>query len=102
MTWKDWFHLLERLEINLALVLSGLFGSIAFLSKPNDMTKGQKILTVLSGVGSANYLTPLFLWIFHIPTNFGYGVGFIIGYTGLKSVEFIIKKWKIKQENNKN
>lgn len=78
--------------IDTALFLSGLFGGLAFLAKPSEMTKMQKALTVIAGVGSAGYLTPGFLWLFNIPKDLGYMIAFILGYLGLKGIELIINK----------
>lgn len=95
---KEAYLACKEIGIDLALMLAGLFGGVAFLSKPNEMNRAQKMLVLVSGLSSANYLTPIFLWITHLPDNFGYGMGFIVGYTGLKSVEFLITKYKLRQD----
>lgn len=99
---KDIFLACKEIGIDLALILAGLFGGVAFLSKPNEMTKGQKVLTVFAGVGTANYLTPVVLYISRLPDHFGYGIAFVLGYMGLKAVEYLILKWKAKTNNDKN
>lgn len=97
---KDTYLFFKEIGIDLALMLAGLFGGVAFLSKPNEMNKAQKFLTVISGIGTANYLTPVFIYICRMPESFGYGVAFVLGYMGLKAVEYLILKWKSKQKNS--
>lgn len=98
---KDIYEAFKYIGIDLGLLLSGLFGGVAFLSKPNDMTRWQKFFTVFAGIGTANYVTPIVIYITRIPDQFGYGLGFILGTMGLKAVSYIITRYKLKQ-NDKN
>ena len=91
---KQFFHILQDLGFDFALMLAGLFGGIAFVSKPNEMNRAQKLLTVITGVSSANYLTPIAMYFMKLPNQFGFALGFLIGFSGLKSIEMIIKKYE--------
>lgn len=92
---------LKEIGIDLAFMLAGLFGGVAFLSKPNEMTGWQKFLTIVAGIGSANYMTPAFLYISRLPEQLGYTLAFIFGLMGLKAVDIVINKWKSKYYKSK-
>jgi len=98
---KETYLFLKDIGVDLAFMIAGLFGGVAFVSKPNEMTFWQKVLTVLTGIGTANYLTPFALWVLHIPEKLGYGLAFVLGYMGFKAIEYFIKKYQDKQ-NKKN
>ena len=95
---KEWYLFFKDIGVDLAFMLAGLFGGVAFVSKPNDMNNAQKFLTIVTGVGCANYLTPVAIWILHIPEKLGYGMAFILGYMGFKAIEYLIMKYKDRQE----
>lgn len=92
---------LKEIGIDLAFMLAGLFGGVAFLSKPNEMTNWQKFLTIVAGIGSANYMTPAFLYISRLPEQLGYTLAFIFGLMGLKAVDLVINKYKSKYDKTK-
>ena len=96
---KDIYHFFEKLGIDFALMLAGLFGGIAFVSKPNEMSRIQKLLTITTGVGSANYLTPLALYYLNIPNQVGFALAFLLGFSGLKGIELMIKKYERSKRN---
>ena len=98
---KQLFHLLQDLGLDFALMLAGLFGGIAFVSKPNEMNRAQKLLTIITGVGSANYLTPVAMYFMKLPNQFGFALAFLIGFSGLKSIEYAIKKYEDKKTKEK-
>lgn len=75
--------------IDVILFIAGLAGGITFLTKSPKLTKLQKFSSVLSGGFTANYLTPLVADWIHLSENALYGLAFLLGYGGLKSVETI-------------
>lgn len=81
---------LKYIGIEAPVFMAGSSGAIVFLQKKGNMTKMQQFLTVLSGGLSANYLTPLAGDWFHLDHKVLYGVAFLLGYSGMKSVELII------------
>ena len=99
---KEFYLFCKDIGADLAFMLAGLFGGVAFVSKPNEMSFWQKVLTVMTGVGTANYLTPLVIWLLHIPEKLGYGIAFILGYMGFKVIELIIKRYQEKQNEKKS
>jgi len=97
-------NLLEALKIigiEVPVFIAGSSGAIVFLTKSNKMTKTQQFCTVLSGGLSANYLTPLVGEWMNLDNRVLYGVAFILGYSGMKSVELIISLLKTKIPQNK-
>lgn len=92
-----WLQVLHDIGIDVAMMIAGLSGGLVSLRKDDDLSHWQKLLTVASGGMISTYLTPIFLSLF--VKMFGdsikvqYGLAFIIGYMGLKSIEFIISKF---------
>lgn len=95
---------LKSIGIETPSFIAGMSGGITFLTKRKDMTWFQKFLTVLSGGFTANYLTPMVAIYMHLDEKTLYGIAFLLGYSGMKSVEVIINKLKnrINFKNNNN
>jgi len=92
-------HLADLLKlsgIETQTFIAGASGAVVFLTKSKNMTRTQQFLTVLSGGLSANYLTPVVANWFHLDEKVLYGIAFILGYSGMKSVELIINIFKSK------
>lgn len=83
---------LEAIGIEMIIFFAGLAGGIASLtSKPQNMTRKQQFITVLSGGFSANYLTPMVSDLLNLSDKSLYGIAFLLGYSGMKFVEILIK-----------
>jgi hypothetical protein len=89
---------LKYIGIETQILLAGMSGSIVFLTKNNKMTKYQQFLTVLSGGLSANYLTPLVGEWLGLGSSVLYGIAFLLGYSGMKSVELLLSVFNKKVE----
>jgi hypothetical protein len=86
-------ELLTEVGINAGLITSGLFGSLLNIKKDASRRLSTVLLSIGTGVGSANYLTPIVVDIININNrNFEFGVAFILGYLGLTGIEFAIMK----------
>ena len=96
---KDLYHHMQKIGIDLAFGLAGMFGVVAMFTKPNELTLFQKFIRFVIGVSSSVFITPLALYYLNLPNRLGFGVAFLIGYSGLKTVELIIKKFT-KNDNN--
>ena len=57
--------------------------------------------SIISGVASANYITPIVLDITRVDMKYQMSVGFILGFLGLKGVEFISNNF-LKKTGNGN
>lgn len=88
--------LLKSCGLDLGLLISGLFGAILLLSKNEIKNTSQAILGLVGGAASANYLTPLVIKVikFEDGVNFEYGIAFLLGFLGLRGIEFLCSfKW---------
>ena len=83
-----WF---KELGIELVLFLAGLFGAFVNVSKDKNLTLLERLMTVISGGLVANYMTPVFMSFLKLSDKISYGLAFVLGYMGLKSVEYFIQ-----------
>lgn len=81
---------IKWIGIEVPVFIAGSSGAIVFLTKSTKMTKTQQFLTVLAGGLSANYLTPLVGDWMGLDLKVLYGLAFLLGYSGMKSVELIL------------
>lgn len=94
-------ELIEELGINIGISVAGLFGSLILIGKEAVQNLKTSIFSIITGVASANYITPLVLDISKINVKYQMSVGFILGFLGLKGVELISTKLiKNKEEHN--
>jgi len=93
---------LQEIGIEVIVFIAGLAGGITSLTtKPKNMTRSQQFLSVLAGGFTANYLTPLTgIWL-NLSDNSLYGVAFLLGYSGLKAVELLMKRFHSNIEKEK-
>lgn len=83
-------QLLKSCGIDIGLLLSGLFGAILLLSKNEIQSTSRTIFSLIGGAASANYLTPIVINITNLDAlNFNYGIAFLLGFLGLRGIEFI-------------
>ena len=89
---------LMSIGMNVGLAVSGFFGSLLLVGKQREQNLREQIFSVIGGTMSANYLTPVVIDTFKLQTDsLQYGVAFVIGFGGLKVVEFIYEKWFTKK-----
>lgn len=85
---------LMSIGMNVGLAVSGFFGSLMLVGKQKEQNLREQIFSVIGGTMSANYLTPVVIDTFNLQTDsLQYGVAFVIGFGGLKVVEFVYEKW---------
>lgn len=89
-TEKDWVEILLDYGISIGHGIAGAFGALASLLKNRELTLGERLLTLASGFGTAVYITPMLTNMMNLPDGSSYGVGFVIGFAGLKVVEWMI------------
>ena len=86
------FTFLESIGIKTVLFIAGVGGGLANLMKASNLTYYQKFITVLVGGFSANYLTPIVGSIMNLNDDTLYGIAFLVGFGGLKSIEILFEK----------
>jgi len=89
---------LMDLGFNIGLALSGLLGSIVTIWRSKKkMNIKEQALSLIAGTLSANYLTPLVISFMDLKDNTQFGVAFVVGFGGLKAVEYVYDKYFTKQ-----
>lgn len=94
--------LLLDFGFDIAVFMAGIAGGIAFLTKSPKLNRIQKFTSVLSGGFAANYLTPVVGHWFGLNSDTLYGIAFLLGYGGLKSVESVYVHFSNKIIRNEN
>lgn len=86
--------LLQQYGIDIGLLISGLFGSILLTSKGSAMNLARTFSSLIGGAASANYITPVIISITKLENlHFQYSIAFILGYAGLRSLDYFISKF---------
>ncbi len=89
---------LMDLGFNIGLALSGLLGSLVTIWRSKKkMNVKEQALSLIAGTLSANYLTPLVISFMDLKDNTQFGVAFVVGFGGLKAVEYVYEKYFTKQ-----
>jgi hypothetical protein len=84
---------LKDYGIDVGLLVSGLFGSILLTSKDSARNLGKTVSSLIGGAASANYITPIVISITKMDdTHYHYGIAFLLGFLGLKGIEFFSNK----------
>jgi hypothetical protein len=90
---------LKGYGIEIGFLVSGLFGAILMVSKNTSQNLKSAILSVIGGMASANYLTPVMVEIINLKdVKLQNGLAFITGFLGLKLVEIVSEKFLNKLE----
>jgi hypothetical protein len=85
-------NFLEAIGIKTILFVAGLGGGLANLMKESKLNFWQRFLAVLTGGFSANYLTPLVGSLMNLTDDTLYGIAFLVGFGGLKSIEILFER----------
>lgn len=96
---KTLSEILEFVGINLAIFIVGLIGAVFMAGKQKGMKPWERIFSVFGGAFTANYFTPVVQDYFDISDKMIYGAAFALGYSGLKTIELIIKRFHSKIED---
>jgi len=84
---------LESIGIRVGFLVAGLFGAVLMTTKRAAATIGQTTLSIVGGAASANYMTPIVLKITKLdPNDSGYAIAFLLGFAGLRAVEYFASK----------
>lgn len=93
---KTLTDLLEFIGINIALFIVGLIGAVFMAGNQKGMSTWERMFTVFGGAFTANYMTPMVQDWLSISDKMVYGVAFALGYSGLKTIEIVIKRFHSK------
>ena len=92
-------EILQEIGINIGISVAGLFGSLLLIGKTATTNMRATFFSIISGVASANYITPLVMDISKVDVKYQMSVAFILGFLGLKGVEYITNKFMKKEED---
>jgi len=85
---------LMNIGLNVGLAVSGFFGSLMLVGKQKNYDLREQIFSVIGGTMSANYLTPVVIDTLNLDgDSLQYGFAFVIGFGGLKVVEYLYEKY---------
>jgi hypothetical protein len=84
---------LKDYGIDVGLLISGLFGAILLTSKGSAMNLTRTVSSLIGGAASANYITPIVVNLAKLDdTHYNYGIAFLLGFLGLKGIEYFSSK----------
>lgn len=92
--------ILLKYGIDIGFLVSGFFGSLLLVSKKSSQKLKTTIASILAGMACANYLTPVALALIPESVRGGskYAMAFVLGFMGLKGLEYIIEKYFVGEE----
>lgn len=91
-TLQEIMKWLKAIGFELVLFIAGIAGAFVNLTNRKDITALERVTTVMCGGLIANYMTPVFINFLNTSDSISYGMAFILGYMGLKSVEWAIDR----------
>ena len=78
---------LQEVGINIGISVAGLFGALLLIGKSATVNLKTTFFSIISGVASANYITPIVIDLIRVDEKYQMSIGFILGFLGLKGVE---------------
>lgn len=81
------FRDLEDYGIVLGLLIAGFWGGLLSLKNKQELSRWEKVLSIVSGMATANYGTPMVYEYFEINNGISYGIGFLLGYLGHEGIQ---------------
>lgn len=91
---------LESMGISIWLAIAGFFGVFLSIKDKEGLSRRDKVFSFVAGMLIANYITPLLLDILSINIGARYGIGFLLGYSGLEGIRLLISHFKRKIKKN--
>lgn len=93
--------MLETIGINIGICVAGFFGSLILIGKNSANQLKTTMFSIITGVASANYLSPIVTDVTHLDKKYEISIAFVLGFLGLKGVELVSSKF-VKVEKNGN
>jgi hypothetical protein len=95
-------EIIQELGINIGISVAGLFGALIMVGRSAAIQWKTTMFSIVTGVASANYLTPIVVDLARVDTKYQMSVGFVLGFLGLKGVEIISNKFINTKNNGSN
>lgn len=95
-------EIIQELGINIGISVAGLFGALIMVGRSAAIQWKTTMFSIVTGVASANYLTPIVVDLARVDTKYQMSVGFVLGFLGLKGVEIISNKFITTKNNGNN
>lgn len=95
-------EILQEIGFNIGISVAGLFGALLLIGKKATLNIKTTFFSLISGVASANYITPLILDLTRVDIKYQMSIAFVLGFLGLKGVELISNKFLNKMEDGNN
>ena len=83
---KEFF---EEIGFNIGISVAGFFGSLILIGKKQKNNLKTTFFAIVTGVASANYITPIIMDVTNFNEKYEMSVGFVLGFLGVKGVEFV-------------
>lgn len=99
MTMKE---ILEEIGFNIGISVAGFFGSLILIGKKQKTNIRTTFFAIITGVASANYITPIIMDIIRLHERYEMSVAFVLGFLGVRGVEFISSYITEKVQENGN
>lgn len=87
---------LEYFGINVAIMFAGAVGSFVSMGQKKNLGFWGRFTSIVSGGAVAHYLTPLVIGWMDLSEGSKYGFAFLLGFSGLEGVKWIIVTLKSK------
>jgi Na+/H+ antiporter NhaB len=95
-------QLLQEIGFNIGISVAGFFGSLILIGKKQSNNLKTTFFAIVTGVASANYITPIIVDILRMDEKYQMSVAFILGFLGVKGVEFVSSYLLEKSQNANN
>ena len=99
-------QILQEIGINIGISVAGLFGSLLLIGKNATINLKTTFFSIVSGVASANYITPIVIDVTRVDIKYQMSVAFVLGFLGLKGVEYasntLLSKFDKDKKNGNN
>ena len=82
-------QILQEIGFNIGISVAGFFGSLILISKKRKNNLKTTFFAIVTGVASANYITPIIIDITRVSDKYEMSVAFVLGFLGVKGVEFV-------------
>lgn len=91
---------MQDIGFEMGLFVAGCIGAISNIDN-QKLKRWEKILAFISGGAIANYITPLIYIYLNLNKNTMFGIAFLLGFSGMEGVKYVIASIKSIVKNRK-